>query len=612
MSSRPLPFASVLLALLLFASPAFAWVEMHVSAYEARIELSRQGTAKIDNTLRFRVGGGPLRTFDVKIADRNVTLPEDATLANARDGIAAAEPVPVRLEQRPDGDVRVDIDGRKGVGRGVYELRFAYTIDLLRSEQISLDGSMLKVVWTSPQLDDGIDNMKVTMLVPSAATEPRVASLRIGSGEDSSFQEAGAFLSALSRAAQYDELSLVRPYVARKEAVAWAVRIDPKALGEVSDPRLRPQVAETVESAGPVQPKRRAIGLVIIAAGAVLYGLLLALKHREVVRTAGERGVTPRPLAPVGIVVRVTLAGPMLAGGIAWQMLAHDPLPGSLVILGALLLTVYLPARKAAQPRGPGRWLPLSRSDAFCGCGERPAWFDIGSVRGKVAFAATLLSVVAGIAWLSRWAPYQAHLVAIDSTVLLALWGTGLRRWLPGDAVRSAAPLLGRVCKALAKSELRVGIVGRVPTGASKPDELRLSVRPRSTLRGFIGLEVGVGWFHGAGGALAVPEVLVRVAEGSECHDAMTARMAGAHWVRGRDAHERVLVLTPALPTSDGVSALVRKLGTWVVTAPAPQQTASTRRAQPRSAASIKARRSSGRAASTSKPAMEAVPLQAR
>ena len=113
MSSRPLPFASVLLALLLFASPAFAWVEMHVSAYEARIELSRQGTAKIDNTLRFRVGGGPLRTFDVKIADRNVTLPEDATLAIARDGIAAAEPVPVRLEQRPDGDVRVDIDGAR-------------------------------------------------------------------------------------------------------------------------------------------------------------------------------------------------------------------------------------------------------------------------------------------------------------------------------------------------------------------------------------------------------------------------------------------------------------------------------------------------------------------
>lgn len=610
-------FASVLLALLLVASPAFAWVEMHVTSYEARIELSRQGTAKVDNIVSLRVGGGPLRTFDVKIADRNVTLPEEASLVNAHDGAGSAQPVPVHLEQRPDGDIRVDVDGKKGVGRGVYELRFSYEIDLLRQEQVALDGSMLKLVWTSPKFDDGIDNMKVTMLVPSAPTEPRVAPLRVGTGEESTFQEAGAFLSGVSRAAQHDEISLVRPYVARNEAVAWAVRIDPKAVGEISDPRLRPQASEPA-AAPQISPRRRALGIAVIVAGALLYGLLLSLKHREVARDSRERGAEPRPLVPVGIAVRVAFAGPMLAAGVAWQMNAHDPLPGSLVMVGALLLTVYLPGRKPAQPRGPGRWLPLAADHAFASDPTRSGWFDISGGRGLLTFLLALGAVAAGVVVLARLAPYHAHLLAIDSTVLLALWGTGLRRWIPGDMVRSAAPLLQQISKRLRSAPARIGITGRVPVGGSKPDEIRLTVRPRNALHGFIGLEVGVGWFHGSGGPLAVPEVLVRVVDGSECHDAMTRRVPGARWVRGRDSHERVVVFTAALPTADGVAALVRRLGDWVVTAPAAKQVATTARkssarsAQPRSAASSKSRMSSGKPASTAKPAMAPFPLQAR
>jgi len=617
MPARPTTFASVLLALLLLASPAFAWVEMHVTSYEARIEVSRQGTAKVDNIVSLRVGGGPLRTFDVKIADRNVTLPEEASLVNARDGAGSAQPVPVRLEQRPDGDVRVDIDGKKGVGRGVYELRFAYEIDLLRNELVAPDGSMLKLVWTSPKFDDGVDNMKVTMLVPSAPTEPRVAPLRVGTGELSTFQEAGAFLSSVSRAAQVDEISLVRPYVARNEAVAWAVRIDAKAVGEISDPRLRPPAPEP---APPPQltPRRRAIGIAIIVAGALLYGILLSLKHRDVARASAERGSEPRPLVPVGIAVRVAFAGPMLAAGVAWQMGAHDPLPGSLVILGAVLLSVYLPGRKPAQPRGPGRWLPLTAERTFASEPTRACWFDISSGRGALTFLFALALVAGGVVVLARLAPYHAHLLAIDSTVLLALWGTGLKRWIPGDMVRSAAPLLERINKRLRKLPARVGITGRVPVGASKPDEIRLTVRPRNALHGLIGLEIGVGWFHGAGGPLAVPEVLMRVVEGSECHDAMTRRVPGARWVRGRDSHERVVVFTPSLPTADGVAALVRKLADWSVNAPAVKQAVTAdrksgaRAAQPRSAASSKSRMSSGKPDSTAKPAMAAFPLQAR
>ncbi|MCU0694277.1 MAG: hypothetical protein MUF54_23045, partial [Polyangiaceae bacterium] len=138
MSFRPPPALALLIAamLLVTSRPATAWVEQTVLAHEARIDLQRTGTARVEHKIKLRVRGGPLRTFDVNVADREVTVGQDAALYSTDLGLGARMPIPVGIEQRPDGQLRVDIDGGKGVRRGLYDLELRYDVDLLKQNAI--------------------------------------------------------------------------------------------------------------------------------------------------------------------------------------------------------------------------------------------------------------------------------------------------------------------------------------------------------------------------------------------------------------------------------------------------------------------------------------------
>jgi hypothetical protein len=554
----------LLLCGLLLSTQAFAWVEMHVIAHETRVELSRQGQARVEHLVRMRIGGGPFRSFDIKLADRAIVLEPDAWIAPAREGAAAGLTIPVAVQQRPDGAVRADIDGKKGVSRGVYELRFAYTLDLLRDERVSRDGSMLRVSWVGPRWDDGIDTVKCTFLVPAAPTEPRVAPdtrIDLGNGE-TAYASAGTFLTALVRGSAADELTLVRPHVAKGESVAWAMLVDPRALSGLGGPSLRG--ASAAEVRAPTSARDRSAVLAAGAVVAMLFGLVLALKHRAVAACCRACGVEARPLVPVRVAVRVALAGPGLAAGLAAQALLEDPLPGSIGVLCAALLSVYRPPLWSGAPRGPGRWLPLNERDALR---AEPwggsAWLDASTTRGKMAMACALALLGAGVALVARISPYHAHLAAFDSVVVFALFGTGTRRSMPGDLVRASGAYLREVAARLrdegGEGGVRVSAMARIPRGAAEPDEVRLRAKVRSSAAGLVALEIGVGWYQGIGGRLAAPQVLLRVAEGSACDAQLGAAIKRARWMRGRDAHERVVALSPTLPTVESTCALVRQ-----------------------------------------------------
>ena len=82
-----------------------------------------------------------------------------------------------------------------------------------------------------------------------------------------------------------------------------------------------------------------------------------------------------------------------------------------------------------------------------------------------------------------------------------------------GDSDRRVA-LLRKIARHV-RSALRVDpprIVGRIriPDGASEPDELRLAIAPRAAITGFVTIEIGVVQIAGAGGSIALPEVLLR------------------------------------------------------------------------------------------------------
>jgi hypothetical protein len=270
----------------------------------------------------------------------------------------------------------------------------------------------------------------------------------------------------------------------------------------------------------------------------------------------------PRPLVPLPTSLRVLLAGPALAAGVALQLRLDDPRSGTLAVLSALGLAAYRRPLWRRAPRGPGQWLLLADGEAFAG--PQPAagaWLDAGTLPGRVLLGAALAGAAALTYAVSRVSTYHAYLVAFDATVLLALFGTGRLADLPPHPIDDAGLRLGRIARHLrAQAGIRAVAWARLPDGGSAFDELRLLCAPKVPLRGFVGVEVGLVAVTGGGGLFYLPEILVRVIDASPCHDAFRKLRPGARWLRGRRAEERVTSLAPRLPTFAMTAALAIRL----------------------------------------------------
>jgi len=620
MPSRLAPHLAALLAALvtlLTSSAARAWVETELLSAESRVEIHRDGTAHVQHKVSFRVRGGPLRFLDLSISDRQISVSGTASLATAGDAATPMMPVPVSIDQKPDGDVRVEIDEKRGVRKGVYNLDFGYDVDLLQAGGLTRDGSMLKVTWMGPKWQDGIDNVKCVLAVPASATAPRPAyDTHDDTTDEAGSSTVGSYLTTIARLPEFDEVTLIRPHVARGESVPWAVRIDPSAIGDVNDPRLHAQ--DQTRSAAPVPPEQRVLFLGAAALLALTASIGLAVKHRQVTAACKSRGVIPRPLVPLGIGLRVALAGPLLALGVGAQVWLADPTAGSIVVLAVVALTAYRTPAARSAPRGPGRWLPLTDDQAFRV--QKPSlstWLDVSTTSGKVVWLMGTIAWGAGVAATSRFSIYHAHVLALDYVLVASLFWTGLRKQLPADPVVDAAPILGALARSLrnhkALGEVRVSAIARFATGASNPDELRLSIRPRGGLRGFRTIEVGIAWAHGTAGPVPFPQALVRVVDSSACHEAVTARVHKTRWLRGRESYERVLCLTPTLPTLDHTMRLIESL-VRIIRDPSP--TVADRsvsplspQRQPRSSLSRSSRKGAGMSSRTSNAGTDALPL---
>ena len=228
------------------------------------------------------------------------------------------------------------------------------------------------------------------------------------------------------------------------------------------------------------------------------------------------------------------------------------------------------PKPKKPALRGPGKWLPVAEAEAFAASPRLTgAWLDASTLGGKAVLFVAMSLLFAGAAWLHESSPQQAYLVALDGAALLVLFGTGRARELPPDPRTAAAPFLRavatRVRKALPQTELRVVGRIRVPEGSSEPDELRLSVSPRQAHAGFGSIEVGVVFAPGTSGFIALPEVLLRMTEGSACDEALSLAAKLGRSTRGRKAGERVVAYSPRLPTVAMTAGLVARLVTAAV-----------------------------------------------
>jgi hypothetical protein len=417
---------------------------------------------------------------------------------------------------------------------------------------------MLRIAWTGAGWAEGLDNVKCTFVVPAAPTEPRPPGVGTKGDDEEDDSEAGVFMSDVKRLAESDEIELVRAHVARGEAVHWSVRVDPRALGEVKDARLRPPPPAAPPPLVPPEKRAAYAG----AAGALLLGfsLLVFAKARQLMRLA--RGATFRTAIPLPTSLRVVFAGPLLVLGIALQRLLEDSLPGTLVVLAAMGLVWYRKPATARRPRGPGRWLPISDAEAFARPAPvRGAWLDARTRAGSIAFT-FFLAAWGGVAYAaSRASAYEGWLVLVDGAFLFPIFGTGSLRDLPPDPISGPGPALGRIAKKLrSRKWLRAIAWARLPEGSDRFDELRLLAAPRVPLRGFTGLEIGMIACGGAGGFIQLPEILVRVVDASPCHEALLQRFPGLRFIRGRRADERVASFRPRLPTLAMTTALALRL----------------------------------------------------
>jgi hypothetical protein len=548
-----LVFALVALAFSFFSRRALAWQEAHEVGDDVVVRVDPNGVASVQHALRWHVVRGPLRSIDLVNVEPGASV-EPNVVVTTEEGRELAAHAGVRddgADGRRARTVRVTTDDPHAFMHGTFSFAVHLRVDLAAARALARDGAMWRLAWSSPVASDGFDAARTVFDLPAAPDEPRPVVADTGAVDD------GA-VSTLRREAGRDVLELVRPHVARGETVRWTVRVDPRALPQVADPRLRP--AE--EASAPPEPDRvREVSLAAALAGlAVAFGAIVAQKTRAFAAVCAAHRCRPRGLLPLPDGARAAVAGVAWAAAVGLQIYGERTAGALLVALATIAAALRAPDVRPAA-RGPGRWLALRPDDAFAAEPRRGHWLDIGAPEGRRTAAMGVAAAV-GVALVARrFDPLACWLVALDTAALLPLLVTGRRSQLPPDAARSAAPWLARAYRRLrAIDSVRVAPWARVALDGSATDELRLLILPRAAMPGVVGVEIGLAWSSTPVGWTAAPEVLVRVLDASAAAVKIGPIVAPARAVPGRRPDERVVRLVPRRPTCGAAVALARAL----------------------------------------------------
>ena len=560
---------------------ARAWVDVHVEADDVKVTLEKSGDARVEHRITLKIAGGPLRSIDLKGVDADAAPdPESYVVPQkeaARASLASAvprdrrAPRPSRPARAPTGRAAPTVlpgplpTPPKGLGRGVYVLLLRYATHLPVERRAN--AALARIAWKSPVWDDGLDSARVTFDLPAAPTEPRPDDVAAGAEGPSNVRPGGALDRAARGWRARSDRALLRPYAPKGEPITWAI------------PRRSPGAPAGAGAAGAAGGAARgdrggarrlhaagAIGIGAALALFVAFSVLVALKAAETGRLARAAGTAARPLVPLPAALRAVLAGALLVGGIFVETVLMRATLGALLVVAATALAAHrTPAWGRTPLRGKGRWLPVSLAEALR---EPPraggAIFDVSTRAGK-AILLLLLAAVGGLAaWIHETSPHCAWLIAMDSVALLAVFGTGRLAELPPDPATAPIRLLRdvakRVEKALPAGDVRLLGRIRVPEGEGRADELRLGAQPRTAPPGFGAIEVGVVHLPGAGGPIALPEVILRVTAGSPCEAAMEGLLRHGRSARGRRPGERAVVFSPRLPTARMTAGIVAAL----------------------------------------------------
>lgn len=541
---------------LLLSRSAHAWVETSIRSHSVSIDINRDGKGTVAHELVVKVRGGPLKSLTIDGVDVEAELLPDATVARMRS--EKADTSPLLLHQGDDGSLILEVDAKKGLGYGVYLFRFGYALDFVERGLVSQSAAMVDIRWVGPRLDDGIDSAKVTFRLPRGDAVPRLAAHDEGSGVTSDLESEGILVSQVTRAADKDEIELVRAHVAKGEPAVWRVLASPKSFRAFTPPEL----PDTVRPAG---SRANALGLsptwlLLAVLLAFVYGGLVALKWLLTRRACRTKGCAPRALVPLPYALRAALSGVSLSCALVIAVTTNLSTLAGVLLVVSMVLAAQLNPTSATRMRGPGSWQKLCDEEAFVVRKERlPGRFlDTGALPGFLVFVGLLTGLVALALGLLETDPYHALLVLLSGACLLPVFCTGRASELPPDPVERPRRFFASLARQLRRDKgLSVSALARYPLGGSEADELRLLVTPSKMPSGFGAIEIALEYQSGTGGVVDLPCIIVRVQDDSEAYFALARSVV---WTRGRTADERVSVLRTELPTRAQCLLVVRDL----------------------------------------------------
>ena len=539
----------------LFASStagARGWEEVHQTSDDVRVTVGADGVAVVQHHLRFRIVAGHFKTLDFTGVEPTAELVTETTALAEKGGELPAHVTP---NPKTPGAVKIAFDEPKGIGRGVYVLDVSYRLDLVATKMLVRDGAMWRLAWTAPPSPEGHDGARVVFDLPSAPTEPRLASP----------EQAATTLATLRREPERDELELVRAHIPRGETVTWSARVDPKAFPRVTSPELRPPV--TAMAAPSPVPNHVPLVLIACALAAIAgaFATALGMKQGFVARACASASVRARPLLPLRWGLGPFVYGTAASGALA-ALLWGTPAYGAALVVVAMVLAAHRSPAPITRPRGPGRWQPIADSEVLV-ARKRDAMpgdaLDVGMRAGKLTALAVVV-VLATTAFVLRTRVAGAAIaIPLVSAALVPLFVTGTRAQLPRSPAELAALVLAPARDALARlvdlAHVDVRCLARFREGTTSYDEVRLSCAPADRIPGLRSIELALATLEPAAHA-ALPEVLVRFDDASEAASKIAQLAPGIRVVTGRGPDEKVLRLAPRAPTPAGAARLLARL----------------------------------------------------
>jgi|GEM_PF-949484 len=305
-----LTLALCALVTLVCATPAAAWTDASVRSVKAAVVVAPDGTAQIALRVAVRVHGGWLEGLELVGLDPQLALdPATPPIVTGEDGAVYLPSVTVRADGSESTRVQLNFARRDAPRRGAYEVALRYTTSLAhRATEASSDGETVRVRWTLPPWQSGLDGVELTLDLPGAA---RAVELDTESGT----RAASVTVATVGARTQ---ITWRRPHLPR--TTVWEIAADvPAASLAPALRRVRVEAPGVVArpAAVPVWPSALGLALLLLCIAALTArGRTLALRRA---------GLSAKPIVPMPRALRF-VAGAALVAAAPLSTSAHAAL----------------------------------------------------------------------------------------------------------------------------------------------------------------------------------------------------------------------------------------------------------------------------------------------